>query len=98
MQMERLLNIMKAKANLRAEETASILSFLSREFEVVKKHYVDKARKEGHQLTDGSSKPSNTPAESSVVEKSKEFQSEEERILYERLHASAQKATQEKKK
>ena len=45
-QMERLLNIMKSKASLTTgEETTTILNFLAREFNLVKKHFIETREK-----------------------------------------------------
>jgi PAS domain-containing protein len=44
MQIERLFNTVKGKASLRGEESVAVLSFLSREFERVRKQFIDEEK------------------------------------------------------
>ncbi|MDR0454619.1 MAG: PAS domain-containing protein [Deferribacteraceae bacterium] len=76
-QMERLLNIMKSKTNLKGDETSTILNFLVREFELVKKHFIDTKKKEA-----GEEK--NTDFEEQFRTQAV-FKSEEEKRLQKRL-------------
>jgi chromosome segregation ATPase len=95
MQMERLLNLVKAKNQLRAEDITSILTFLTREFEGVKKHFITKARKDAKALgaAGGGSEDMSVEDEAEYKEmiEGTHVQSEEERALYEKLHKKGKK-------
>jgi hypothetical protein len=44
MQIERLFNTVKGKTSLKGEESVAVLSFLSREFERVRKQFIDEEK------------------------------------------------------
>lgn len=81
LQMERLLNILKGKMQFRPEETNTILSFLAREFDFVKKHFIEEEKRSDAKAAEEAAR--NARATESAEDKS--FHSVEEKMLKEKL-------------
>lgn len=88
LQMERLLNIMKGKQQMRTEETISILSFLTKEFEMVKKHFVETEKKTTLQaLAEAKNKEKKGGRVANKMSGEEIFRSEEEKLLKEKINS-----------
>lgn len=71
MQMERLINILRAKPEFKHEEISAMMAFLTREFGYVKKHFLEERQQAAH--------PANEPPDD------KKYTSVEELLLSEKL-------------
>jgi septal ring factor EnvC (AmiA/AmiB activator) len=92
--MEKLLNIVKSKQNMRNEESMMLLGFLTKEFELVKKHFID-VNKNSSALKAYAEEKNEVEAEAAREKAKERVKTDEERALKAKMNTKHRADTKE---